>query len=416
MFPARRFAAAVTALLPVAGAFFVFLFPAADARAESPSGTCEDTAELAVLLSPIAPWKGAPLRILVAAEKPLDGELSLIAPDGTVAAKSRERHGGPPYSWFAEVATPAVGTWHATLVRDDAPAGCSAMTRDLVVSAQKPPGPHAPEGSMWQIRNTWNRATEDLYSAWIAKLFDAPLEAEPSWKAWHEVLRDRSRNVLFNYLGLGEDNVAMSLRPDCADFVYFLRAYFAFKMGLPFGYSNCSRGISGAPPKCYQWFDIQHPEVTRPAPPPEQTAASAAPAPNPEPAAAPTSPPHAVVFPAAACASRTSGDPACAAEAEAARACGVVRRIFAGRRRRRPFRIGANVRDRRQHRFLYRPADTADLAPGDRVRRSVRACSDAGAARAGVRRRRRRLPRRRRGARWVSHAQAFLARQFPLRA
>ena len=290
MFPARRFAAAVTALLPVAGAFFVFLFPAVDARAESPSGTCEDTAELAVLPSPIAPWKGAPLRILVAAEKPLDGELSLIAPDGTVAAKSRERHGGPPYSWFAEVATPAVGTWHATLVRDDAPAGCSAMTRDLVVSAQKPPGPHAPEGSMWQIRNTWNRATEDLYSAWIAKLFDAPLEAEPSWKAWHEVLRDRSRNVLFNYLGLGEDNVAMSLRPDCADFVYFLRAYFAFKMGLPFGYSNCSRGISGAPPKCYQWFDIQHPEVTRPAPPPEQTAASAAPAPNPEPAAAPTSP------------------------------------------------------------------------------------------------------------------------------
>ena len=63
------------------------------------------------------------------------------------------------------------------------------------------------------------------------------------------------------------------LRPDCADFVYFLRAYFAYKMGLPFGYSNCSRGIGGRPPKCYQWFDIEHPEVTRPPPPPEQDAA-----------------------------------------------------------------------------------------------------------------------------------------------
>ena len=59
--------------------------------------------------------------------------------------------------------------------------------------------------------------------------------------------------------------MARALRPDCADFVYFLRAYFAYKMGLPFGYSNCSRGTGGTPPKCYQWFDIEHPEVTRPA-------------------------------------------------------------------------------------------------------------------------------------------------------
>ena len=35
------------------------------------------------------------------------------------------------------------------------------------------------------------------------------------------------------------------LRPDCADLPYFLRAYFAFKMGLPFGFSKCSRGGGG---------------------------------------------------------------------------------------------------------------------------------------------------------------------------
>jgi len=279
---ARQFAA-VTASLLVASAFFV----AADARAEGSSGGCEDAAEVAVLPAPIAPWKGAPLRVIFATEKPFEAELSLIAPDGSVAAKTRDRHGGPPYSWFAEVASPAAGTWRATLVLDRGPAGCGTITREIAVSDQKPPGPQTAPGSIWQVRNSWSRATENLYSAWITKLFDAPLDTEPSWKAWHEVLRDRSRNVLFNYLGLGEDNVALSLRPDCADFVYFLRAYFAFKLGLPFGYSNCSRGTGGSPPKCYQWFDIEHPEKTRPAPPPEQnpepTAGSAPPAPAPPP-------------------------------------------------------------------------------------------------------------------------------------
>ncbi|HZC57548.1 MAG TPA: hypothetical protein VE396_16130 [Xanthobacteraceae bacterium] len=278
MFRARRFAATTTALLLITGGFFAALFPAVDARAQSSpqgsSSSCEDAAGLAVLPSPIAPWTGMPLRVMFVTEKALDGELMLIAPNGAVAAKSSERKGGPPYFWFAEVATPGAGTWHGTLSL-----GCGTITRDFTVSAQKPPGPPTPEGSVWQLRNSWNRATENLYSAWVAKLFDAPPDQDLSWKAWHEVLRDRSRNLLFNYLGLGEDNVAVSLRPDCADFVYFLRAYFAFKMGLLFGYSNCSRGTGGAPPKCYQWFDILHPEITRPAPPPEQTAASIAPAP-----------------------------------------------------------------------------------------------------------------------------------------
>ena len=265
MLRSGRFAAAAASLLLV-GAFFVGTWN--DARAATAAG-CQD-AEVAVLAAPIAPWKGAPLRVLVATEQTLDGEFSLIAPDGSVAAKSHERLGGPPYFWIAEVAAPAAGTWHASLARAGAPDGCRTITREIAVSVQKPPGPRATPGSVWPIRNTWDRPTENLFSAWIEKLFDAPLDTEPSWKAWHEVLRDRSRNLLFDYLGLGEDNVTINLRPDCADFAYFLRAYFAFKMGLPFGYSNCSR--SG---KCYQWFNIEHPEATRPPPPPEQRTASA---------------------------------------------------------------------------------------------------------------------------------------------
>src|SRR5437870_6518152 len=112
----------MTASLLIAGAF-AFLVSAKDSRAEGSPGVCDDAAELAVMPSPIAPWKGAPLRVLFAAERPLEGELSLIAPDGSVAAKTRERRGGPPYSWLAEVKSPAAGTWRATLARDHAPAG-----------------------------------------------------------------------------------------------------------------------------------------------------------------------------------------------------------------------------------------------------------------------------------------------------
>jgi len=256
--------------------------------AQAASGICVDATDLSVLPSPFAPWKGAPLRVMIVTEKPLEGVLSLIAPDGTVAVKSPDRHGGAPYFWFAEVAEPAAGTWHVTLALDHAVAECTSITRDVTVSARKPEPLRTPSGSFWQVRNSWNSATESLFSAWIEKLFDAPPEQDLSWKAWHEVLRDRSRNFLFNYLGRGEDDAKTGLRPDCADFAYFLRAYFAYKMGLPFGYSNCSRGTGGKPPKCYQWFDIEHPEVTRPPPPPELEIASAGPAAVMPPVPAPT--------------------------------------------------------------------------------------------------------------------------------
>ena len=257
----------MTALLLITAAFVL----AGAAEAKVSSGVCRGAAEFAVLSSPIAPWKGAPLRVVVAAEEPLEGELSLIAPDGSVAATSRERHGGPPYFWFAEVAAPAAGTWHAKLAQEGAPAECSTAARDIAVHRTAPQPPGAGSGSVWPLRGRWDRATENLYSAWIEKLFDAPLDAAPSWPALHDVLRDRSRNFLFNHLGLREDEKGLVIRPDCADLPYFLRAYFAFKLGLPFGYSTCSRGRAGKPPQCTAWWNIENEEP--PAAPPEQKAA-----------------------------------------------------------------------------------------------------------------------------------------------
>ena len=81
------------------------------------------------------------------------------------------------------------------------------------------------------------------------------------------MLRDQSRNILFNHLGLKEDQSNIIIRPDCADLPYFLRAYFAWKMGLPFGYSKCSRG-DGDAPRCFQWLNVLNPEAARAEAPP----------------------------------------------------------------------------------------------------------------------------------------------------
>ena len=254
---------AVVALV-LAGACFSML-AAGDARAQEPSASCAEAPGIAVLSSPLTPWKGAPLRVIVTADAAFQGELSLVAPDGKVAAKSADRHGGPPYFWSAEVAAPQPGKWKATLAREGAAADCN-ITRDIVVHRKQQPSPRKAGKGVWPVTAAWDRDAENMYSAWIELLFAAPLAEAPSWKALHEVLRDRSRNMLFNHLGLREDEKNIIIRPDCADLPYFLRAYFAFKMGLPFGYTKCTRGGGGQAPRCTQWWNVVN-EEPPPAPP-----------------------------------------------------------------------------------------------------------------------------------------------------
>jgi hypothetical protein len=276
LLPARQSVLAAIAALLIAWGWFAVPAPSFGAQRaakvkpepQAPIASCQNEAGLALLASPLAPWKGAPLRVVFTAEKPLEGELSLIAPNGHVAATTSDRHGGPPYFWFAEVATPAPGRWRAILVRPGAAADCASVVREIIVQKKAQAGPRAGKG-VWPMRAAWDRDSENLYSAWIEKLFDAPLNDAPSWKAMHEVLRDPSRNLLFNYLGLREDEKGLIVQPDCADVPYFLRAYFAFKMGLPFGYSKCTRGDGGQAPKCPQWWNIVD-EEPPPGPAPDQ--------------------------------------------------------------------------------------------------------------------------------------------------
>jgi len=251
MLPVRQSKAAIAAL-PIALALVTLLLPQASAEDAAP--VCDEFG-LALLSSPTAPHKGAPLRVIFATEKPLAGELALIAPSGKVANQSSDRQGGPPYFWFAEIASPQAGTWQVKLTRQDAAPDCRTVTREIVVAHKRPRGPGGSK-DVWPISGEWDRGAENLYSAWIEKLFDAPLDEDLSWKAMGEVLHDQSRNVLFDHLGLHEDQKDATIRPDCADVPYFLRAYFAFKMGLPFGYAKCTRGDGGAAPRCPQWWNI----------------------------------------------------------------------------------------------------------------------------------------------------------------
>ena len=94
---------------------------------------------------------------------------------------------------------------------------------------------------------------EALYAAWIQHLFDAPLDEELTFPSLEPVLRDPGRNFLYDHLRLGEDGPgprALPATPDCADLPYLLRAYFAWKLGLPFGFRRCGTGTATTPPRC----------------------------------------------------------------------------------------------------------------------------------------------------------------------
>ena len=98
---------------------------------------------------------------------------------------------------------------------------------------------------------------ETIYSAWINALFQG-CDEQASWTALHEVTQNQNQNFLYNYLSLGEDDpdgkYSVIMQPDCADNPFYLRAYFAWKLGLPFGYHVCDRGSLVRNPRTGQWI------------------------------------------------------------------------------------------------------------------------------------------------------------------
>jgi hypothetical protein len=245
--PGLSASAAPVQAAPVAAASVALPLPVA---AVAPAPACGDAGEVLLFSTPAHPVKGQRLQVVAVTDRLVDAQLKLTAPDGTALPPVSARLGGPPYSWIARVDAPAAGAWNATLARDAACPAADLATQEIAVGTRPGPVPGTPRTALWFTRAQWSASYENLYSAWIEHLFDAPLDAAPSWNALHEVLRDADRNFLFDHLGAAEDEQNVVVRPDCADLPYFLRAYFAFKLGLPFGWSRCSRGENGVPPSC----------------------------------------------------------------------------------------------------------------------------------------------------------------------
>lgn len=110
------------------------------------------------------------------------------------------------------------------------------------------------ETGVWEIRSKWTPHMEDLFSVFVERLFKIQRGGHNSWRPLHQPLKDPYRNILYNALGWNEDigiqKGAMRLYADCADAPFALRAYFAWKMGLPFLFNRCSRGSSITGPIC----------------------------------------------------------------------------------------------------------------------------------------------------------------------
>lgn len=216
----------------------------ASSTAPAQTAPCNDAGDVFVFASPERPVKGRPMRVVAVADRAIEGELALQSPAGERAAVTRDRGGGPPYFWVAQVEAPGEGKWRASLA-----CGSGEVAHEEIAVGARGFAAQTPRTAVWLSRRAWSPSFDNLYSAWIEHLFDAPLDAQPSWNALHEVLRDRSRNFLHDHLG-SEDDQGVVVRPDCADLPYFLRAYFAFKLGLPFGWQTCSRGELGQAPSC----------------------------------------------------------------------------------------------------------------------------------------------------------------------
>jgi hypothetical protein len=113
------------------------------------------------------------------------------------------------------------------------------------------------KGVVWKTTRGWDSKMETIYSTWVNALFQDSNE-QTSWPALHEVTQNKEHNFLHNYLSQGEDDPESKnkviMEPDCADNPFFLRAYFSWKLGLPFGFHICDRGYLGKNPGTGQWI------------------------------------------------------------------------------------------------------------------------------------------------------------------
>ena len=158
---------------------------------------------------------------------------------------------GVPSAAIARMTPTAAGEF--TVVVGRAGTGRACLRVKVRAQAGREAPPPAPGNVAWPSVRAWDAGEEALYSAWVRELFHAELGADLATTALDQITGDRARNLLHGALGWDEDArhpTGLAMRPDCADTPYFLRAYYAWKRGLPFAFRSCSRGSPGKAPRC----------------------------------------------------------------------------------------------------------------------------------------------------------------------
>jgi hypothetical protein len=204
-----------------------------------------------IVILPENPAPGQPFRILATGRKNLKkAKIRLSGPAG-VPDPWKSRSGDQlPFWRIDDFAGGPAGSYKAVLAEDKK----ELISLGFTIAAGKVT---QSRGSVWKTVKGWDSATEAIYSAWINALFYGNDENK-SWSSLHEVLQDQNQNFLYNYLSLGEDDPKsknrLIMQPDCADNPFFLRAYFSWKLGLPFGYHLCDRGNLERSPRTSAWI------------------------------------------------------------------------------------------------------------------------------------------------------------------
>ncbi|WP_295455345.1 hypothetical protein [uncultured Thiodictyon sp.] len=203
--------------------------------AASAAAACHQDGAASVWTAPLRPKPGEPLDIMAVAT---DGALDQVQVTDGAGQRSTLRTtstGGPPWGLAGSVSWTRAGTYRIEALRGGRVAACAEV--------------QVGGGEGRRSSGEWDLATTAFFSAWVERLFDAPPDQSLSFDSLTPVLRNPQRNFLFNFLGAGEDR-QLTAEPDCADLPYYLRAYFAWKLGLPIAYRPCSRGSRTSAPRC----------------------------------------------------------------------------------------------------------------------------------------------------------------------
>jgi len=211
----------------------------------------DDTREVvALLVSPENPRPGQVFRVMVTGSKSiLKAKIKVNSPSGTIKPEKSRSDDGLPFWRIDEFNAGTEGKYHVEVSEDGANVSLDFSVTDKPAQSTS--------NSVWKTKQGWDGKMEALYSAWINALFQDSNESA-SWKALNEATENKESNFLYNHLSLGEDDASgknkVLMQPDCADNPFYLRAYFSWKLGLPFGYHECDRGYLGKAPRTGRWI------------------------------------------------------------------------------------------------------------------------------------------------------------------